>query len=264
MGCPRWDRGLWSRPCRGRDDRAEALGHYAIPLKRDMKPTGVGRTLQICGDPGLCSRAVNMIYSKPFPDGAIKTRGSGFGSVSWSRRGAGREQRRQRGPGTWRGLHVPSGHPAGDSRTLSPAGELSLSGAPPRTSAALRPACVTGGAQDPLCPWGCPAPLLPSRRKGVLCFVRDDTVGQSPAPSSFGPVCLSAGEQRGCCAQGGCRGGRAAGCPGHRSGQWAGDTLAAGEGRVAGGGCHPASPSPQLSFGFFPQSQFTTLFIFNY
>lgn len=39
-------------PCRGRDDRAEALGHYTIPLKRDMKPTGVGRNLQICGDPG--------------------------------------------------------------------------------------------------------------------------------------------------------------------------------------------------------------------
>lgn len=39
-------------PRRGRDDRAEALGHYTIPLKRDMKPTGVGRNLQICGDPG--------------------------------------------------------------------------------------------------------------------------------------------------------------------------------------------------------------------
>lgn len=75
---------------RGWGDRAAALGHYTIPLKRDMKPTGVGRNLQICGDPGLCSLAVNMIYSKPFPDGTIKTRGSGFASVSWSHWGAGR------------------------------------------------------------------------------------------------------------------------------------------------------------------------------
>lgn len=75
---------------RGWGDRAAALGHYTIPLKRDMQPTGVGRNLQICGDPGLCSLAVNMIYSKPFPDGTIKTRGSGFVSVSWSHWGAGR------------------------------------------------------------------------------------------------------------------------------------------------------------------------------
>lgn len=127
-GCVRWDRAVWSRPCRGRlprrgwDDRAEALGHYTIPLKRDMKPTGVGRNLQICGDPGLCSRAVNMIYSKPFPDGTIKTRGSGFRRVSWSRWGAGRERRRQQGLGTWQELHVPWGTPRWGQPNLEPHG----------------------------------------------------------------------------------------------------------------------------------------------
>lgn len=101
--CPGWlprrwgreGRGFLEAPCRESGHGAgvtvaAALGHYTIPLKRDMQPTGVGRNLQICGDPGLCSLAVNMIYSKPFPDGTIKTRGSGFVSVSWSHWGAGR------------------------------------------------------------------------------------------------------------------------------------------------------------------------------
>lgn len=104
MGCAWWNRRVWSCLCWsqlprwGWDDRAEALGHYTIPLKRDMKPTGVGRNLQICGDLGLCSRAVNMIYSKPFPDGTIKTRGSSFGSVSRSRQGAGQGAEEAAGP----------------------------------------------------------------------------------------------------------------------------------------------------------------------
>ena len=61
-----------------------ASGHDTIPLQRDTKPTGVDRNLQICGDPGLCSLTVNMIYAKPFPDGTIKTRGSRFNSISQS------------------------------------------------------------------------------------------------------------------------------------------------------------------------------------
>ena len=166
---PRWavpggTGGGWSRrgrlPRRGQDDRAEALGHYTIPLKRDMKPTGVGRTLQICGDPGLCSRAVNMIYSKPFPDGTIKTRGSGFGSVSRSCWGAGRERGRQRGPGTWQGPHVPWGCPTGDSQILSPAGEPGPSRAPARP----------GGAEVPCVPRGCSASLLPQSREARDVF----------------------------------------------------------------------------------------------
>lgn len=126
------------------------LGHYTIPLKRDMKPTGVGRNLQICGDPGLCSRAVNMIYSKPFPDGTIKTRGSGFGSVSWSRWGAGRERRRQRGPGTWQGLRVPMGTPCWGQPNLEPCG----------CSRSEQGSCsCPRDAQVPSALWGCSSPL---------------------------------------------------------------------------------------------------------
>lgn len=111
--------GVWSSLGRAGMTVQEHLGHYTIPLKRDMKPTGVGRNLQICGDPELCSRAVNMIYSKPFPDGTIKTRGSGFGNVSWSRLGC------RGGLGTWQRLQ---GHPAGDRQVLSPTGSYTCPG----------------------------------------------------------------------------------------------------------------------------------------
>lgn len=146
------------------------LGHYTIPLKRDMKPTGVGRNLQICSDPGLCSRAVNMIYSKPFPDGAIKTRGSGFGSVSWSRWGAGREQRRQRSPGTWQGLHVPMGTPCWGRPNSEPC----------RCSRSEQGSCsCPGDALVVSVLWGC---------SGPLCVPGMLSISAAPVTGSMGCV----------------------------------------------------------------------------
>ena len=206
-------------PSEGRDDRAEALGHYTIPLKRDMKPTGVGRNLQICGDPGLCSHAVNMIYSKPFPDGTIKTRGSGFGSVSWSCWGAGRERRRQRGPGAWQGLHVPRGTPRWGQPNFEPRG---------RAGSEQGSCACPGDAQVPSVPPGMlgitVAPVAGSAWC-VLCRVtlQSGALFQSSSGPAWKQACVSANERRWCCARGegssqqlpareGC-------CPGHSSGR---------------------------------------------
>lgn len=171
-----------------------------------------------------------MIYSKPFPDGTIKTRGSGFGSVSWSRWGAGGERR---GPGVWQGPHVPWGHP-GDRQILNSAGDMGLSRAPTP-------------APGPVCAPGCSAPPFPRCRKCVRG--RNASKQSRVFQRSSGPAWnrLSTGEALPSSRQRGREGGRDLAGPAVR----AGDRRAARDAPVAGGALSPCgSLTPPLIWLF--------------
>lgn len=194
-----------------------------------------------------------MIYSKPFPDGTIKTRGSDFGSVSWSHWGADREWR---GLGMWQGLHVPWGRPAGDSRILNSAGELGLSRAPTRAP----------GCQVPSVPRGAQVPSVPQSAQHCCCpCCRKCVWGSNASKQSRVPALIRSSLESGVPER--CAGGRL--FPAVREGPWPGRRSSCpGSGWGQAGGQRSFSgwrsvtlwvPHPASHLAFFLHSRFIYL-----
>lgn len=200
-----------------------------------------------------------MIYSKPFPDGTIKTRGSDFGSVSWSHWGADREWR---GPGMWQGLHVPWGRPAGDSRILNSAGELGLSRACADSCPGVPGPICAPVCSGPLCPPECSALLFAPAAGNVFGAVtlQSRAVFQRSSGPAWNRECLSAVQGGGSSQQPPAREGPWPGhrssCPGSSWGQAGGQRSFSGWRSVTLWVPHPAS---HLAFSYT-----LALFIFNY
>lgn len=162
----------------------------------------------------------------------------------------------------WQGLHVPWGHPAGDSQILNSADELGVSRAP-----TCAQGCQVLSVPGPLCPPGCPGPLCPqgAQVRSVpqgsqhcccpccrKCVWGSDTSKQSCVPAlirpSLEPGGLSTGEA-------------------WREGHWpcpgpavqAGDRQTAREAWVAAGGLSPCGSLVPPPIWLFPHSLFIYL-----
>lgn len=74
----------------------------------------------------------------------------------------------------WQGLHVPWGHPAGDSQIFNSAAELGLSRAPTRAPGSH----LCPGVPGLLCPQGPRSPLSPGCSALLLPLLQEMCLGQ--------------------------------------------------------------------------------------